>query len=90
MGRYFTLGGPIETERYLYCELGRRGAPTLNPIAPRIGAVGDGWLPAMAAAMTNYVQARTSREAVECVAGTGRLPYCRSSSERVTNEVELY
>lgn len=56
----------------------------------RAGVVGDGWLPGTARAMAHSVQQVTSREAEASADEVGRLPYARSSVERVAHLVGAF
>jgi hypothetical protein len=86
-GRYRTQTGVVDFERPLYREKGVRNGPTIDPIAMRIGAIGDGWLPGTSKAMAHLIQLGTSREAAEVAKQVGRLPYSRTSFERVPHVV---
>lgn len=59
----------------------------VDSVSLRAGVVGDGWLPHTARAMAQAGQQGTSREAETMAAEWGRLPYSRSSVERVTHLV---
>lgn len=87
VGRYpatfKTLAGPIEVERSLYRQVGQRNAKTVDPVSLRAGVIGEGWLPGAAGAMSFLLAQGTSREAEATSRQLGRLPYSRSSFERV-------
>ena len=57
----------------------------MDAVSLRAGVVGDGWLPHTARAMAHAVQQGTSREAKATAGEFGRLPYSRSSFERVAH-----
>lgn len=88
---YHTAAGSVSVERSLYRRTGRRGGTpegrVVDPVSLRAGVVGDGWLPHTARAMAQAGQQGTSREAETMAAEWGRLPYSRSSFERVTHLV---
>ena len=86
-GTYYSLAGPIEVPRALYRQLGDGNAPVVDAISLRAGVIGDGWLPRTARAMAHELQTGTSREAVQTSKETGRLPYSRTSFERVPHLV---
>lgn len=86
-GVYKTQAGEARFERTLYRKAGERNAPTVDIVGLRAGVVEDGWLPSTARAMAHYVQQGTSREAEKTAQQTGRLPYSRSSFERVAHFV---
>lgn len=88
---YKVQAGPVAVTRSLYRPLGERNAPTVDLVTLRSGAIADGWLPGTARAMAHLIQQGTSREAKQTAERLGRLPYSRSSFERVGHEVaELF
>lgn len=88
---YHTLAGSVSIERSLYRQSGQRGGQpggrVVDPVSLRAGVVGDGWLPRTARAMAHAVQQGTAREAEATAGEFGRLPYSRSSFERVAHLV---
>ncbi len=86
-GPYHTLAGTVLIERSLYRQSGTRGGQpegkVVDAVSLRAGVVGDGWLPHTARVMAHEVQKGTSREAEVTAGEYGRLPYSRSSFERV-------
>lgn len=88
---YHTLAGSVSIERSLYRQSGQRGGQpggkVVDPVSLRAGVVGDGWLPRTARVMAHGVQQGTSREAEATAGEYGRLPYSRSSFERVAHLV---
>lgn len=88
---YHTLAGDVIVRRTLYRKAGERNSKVVDTVSLRAGVVGDGWLPKAAKEMAYLVQQGTSREAEATARCLVRLPYSRSSFERVTHEVgELY
>jgi len=86
-GPYHTLAGSVRVTRTLYREVGQRSGKTVDPVSLRAGVVGLGWLPQTAQAMAYECQRGPSREAAAATEQHGRLPYSRTSFERVTHEV---
>jgi len=83
---YHTLAGTVRVMRTVYRQTVRNGE-TLDPVSVRAGVVADGWLPHTARAMAHQVAQGTSREAEATARELARLPYSRSSFERVGHEV---
>jgi hypothetical protein len=86
-GTFYTMAGPVLVERSLYRQVGQSRANVVDAVAVRAGVVADAWLPRTARAMAHEVQKATSREAEASAAETMRLPYSRSSFERVAHAV---
>jgi len=84
---YHSLAGSVVVERSLYRKVGVRNAKVVDAISLRAGVIGDGWLPQTARAMAHEIQKGTSREAEASAKEVGRLPYSRSSFERVGHAV---
>src|SRR5437763_6991951 len=88
---YHTMAGSVSVERSLYRQSGKRGGQpggrVVDPVSLRAGVVEDGWLPRAARAMAHAVQQGTSREAEKTAQELRRLPYSRTSFERVTHGV---
>jgi len=80
---YHCMAGDIVVTRSLYRECGTRDGKTVDPVSLRAGVVGDGWLPLTAKAMAYQLQRGTSRDAEDSARQVRRLPYSRSSFERV-------
>jgi hypothetical protein len=85
-GDYHTLAGTVRVMRTVYRKTERNG-DTLDPVSVRAGVVADGWLPHTARAMAHLIAQGTSREAEATSRELARLPYSRSSFERVGHEV---
>lgn len=86
-GPYHTLAGSVRVKRTLYRAMGERSGKTVDAVSLRSGVVGLGWLPQTAQAMAYECQRGPSREAAEAAKQHGRLPYSRTSFERVTHDV---
>lgn len=86
-GAYHTLAGSVTVTRSLYRERSQPAGRTVDPVSLRAGALAGGWLPQTAKAMSYEGQRGPSREAAAATAQHGRLPYSRSSFERVTHAV---
>jgi hypothetical protein len=84
-GRYYTMAGDIVVERSLY--RAERNGPVVDAISLRTGAVDGVWLPETATAMAHLLQQGTPREAEDTARRVGRLPYSRSSFDRVGHAV---
>ncbi len=86
-GEYYCLSGPVRVERTLYRRRGERCGQSVDAVSLRSGAVADGWLPHTARAMAHLLAKGTSREAADTSRELCRLPYSRSSFERVGHAV---
>jgi hypothetical protein len=84
---YGTMAGPVTVFRTLYRPLGERAGPTLDAVGQRAGVVERRWLPRTARAMAFLLGQGTSREAAQTSEELLRLPYSRSSFERVGHTV---
>ena len=81
---YNTLAGPVTVTRWRYRPEGAPRSATVDPIAARVGAVRDTWLPVTAEAMAFLLQLGPQREAERTAQVLGVLPYSDSSFHRVT------
>ena len=84
---FATLAGKARVHRTLYRQVGCRSGPVLDPVAVRVGALDGRWLPRTARAMGHLIAQGTSREAAATSGELCRLPYSRSSFERVGHAV---
>lgn len=84
---YKTLEGEVTVARNLYRRDGERNAKTVDLIGVRLGVIEDGWLPEAATAMAYLLAQGTSREAEATARTLCRLPYSRSSFERIGHAV---
>ena len=84
---YRSQAGDVPIVHSLYRRAGDRNGPTVDPVAVRAGAVDGVWLPGAARDMTYLLSQGTSREAEATAQELGRLPYSRSSFERVGHVV---
>jgi len=91
VGRYettfMTQPGPVPVTRSLYRRAGERNGAVVDPVSLRAGAVDGVWLPGAARDMAYLLQQGTSREAEATARELGRLPYSRSSFERIGHVV---
>jgi len=89
--KYHTMAGSVSVERSLYRKSGERGGQpggkVVDAVSLRAGVAGDGWLPHTARVMAHAMQQGTSREAEASAREFGRLPYSRSSFEKVAHLV---
>lgn len=84
---YHSLAGPVSVARWLYRPVGERDAPTVDPVALRLGAVAGTWMPGAASAMAFLVQQGPVREAAQLAQHLGVLPCSAASFHRVTQAV---
>lgn len=84
---YMTQAGGVPVMHSLYRRAGDRNGPTVDLIALRAGMIDGVWLPGAARDMARLLAQGTSREAEETARELGRLPYSRSSFERVGHAV---
>jgi hypothetical protein len=82
-----TMAGTVRVHRTLYRQVGLRNGPVLDPVAVRVGAVDGRWLPRTARAIGHLIAQGTSREAAVTSRELCRLPYSRSTFERVGHAV---
>jgi hypothetical protein len=84
---YMSQSGEVPVVHSLYRRAGDRNGPTVDPIALRAGAIEGVWLPGAARDMAYLLSQGTTREAEATAREMGRLPYSRSSFERVGHAV---
>ncbi len=84
---YMTQSGEVPVMHSLYRRAGDRNGPTVDLVAMRAGAIDGVWLPGAARDMAYLLSQGTSREAQATAREMGRLPYSRSSFERVGHAV---
>jgi hypothetical protein len=84
---YMSQAGGVSVMHSLYRRAGDRNGPTVDPVALRAGAIDGVWLPGTARDIAFLLQQGTSREAEATAREMGRLPYSRSSFERVGHAV---
>lgn len=82
-----TPAGPVTLLRSLYRPCGANAGPSFDPVARRAGLLEGGWMPHAAASIAFLVQMGTSRESAAIAQQMGRLPYDRSTFERVAHQV---
>lgn len=84
---FMTQAGGVQVTRSLYRRAGERNGAVVDPVSLRAGALDGVWLPGAARDMAYLLQQGTSREAEATARELGRLPYSRSSFERVAHVV---
>jgi hypothetical protein len=84
---YCGMGCPARMERALQREVGVPNAKTVDAVSLHSEAVEGDWLPQLAMAMAYVIAQGTSHEARATTAQLERLPYLRSSFERIGHEV---
>jgi len=84
---YRSQAGEVAVVHSLYRRAGDRNGPTVDPVALRAGVVEGVWLPGAARDMAHLLSQGTSREAEATAREMGRLPYSRSSFDRVAHAV---
>jgi hypothetical protein len=84
---YMSQAGEVPVVHTLYRRAGDRNGPTVDLVGLRAGAIDGVWLPGAARDMAHLLQQGTSREAAATARELGRLPYSRSSFERVGHAV---
>jgi len=84
---YMSQVGGVPVVHSLYRRAGDRNGPTVDPVAQRAGAIDSVWLAGAARDMAYLLSQGTSREAEATAREPGRLPYSRSSFERIGHAV---
>jgi hypothetical protein len=84
---YMSQAGEVPLMHTLYRRAGDRNGPTVDPVALRAGAIDGAWLPGAARDMAYLLSQGTSREAEATAREMRRLPYSRSSFERIGHAV---
>ena len=84
---YRSQAGEVPVVHSLYRRAGDRNGPSVDPVGLRAGVVDGVWLPGAARDMAYLLSQGTSREAQATAHEMGRLPYSRSSFERVGHAV---
>jgi hypothetical protein len=84
---YMSQAGGVPVMHSLYRRVGERNSPTVDPVALRAGTIDGVWLPGAARDIALLLSQGTSREAEATARELGRLPYSRSSFERVGHAV---
>ena len=84
---YRSQAGEVPVVHSLYRRAGDRNGPSVDPVGLRAGMIDGVWLPGAARDMAYLLSQGTSREAQATAREMGRLPYSRSSFERVGHAV---
>lgn len=84
---YRSQAGEVPVVHSRYRRAGDRNGPSVDPVGLRAGVIDDVWLPGAARDMAYLLSQGTSREAEATAHEMGRLPYSRSSFERVGHAV---
>jgi hypothetical protein len=84
---YRSQAGEVPVVHSLYGRAGDRNGPSVDPVGLRAGVIDGVWLPGAARDMAYLLSQGTSREAQATAHEMGRLPYSRSSFERIGHAV---